>query len=97
MLMILASYRVNILGFPNSPAIKVKNPGFLDHRLALEWLRGNYHCFGGDPGKMILLGHSAGSISIAYWQYAYKDDPIVKGLVELSGQPGLVPTDDRSS
>lgn len=44
---------------------------------------------------MTLLGQSAGSI--AYWSYAYKDDPIVAGVIELSGQPGLIATDDGSS
>lgn len=97
MLTIIISYRVNIFGFPNSPAIATKNPGLLDQRLAIEWLRDNIGNFGGDPSKMTLLGHSAGSMSIVYWSYAYKDDPIVRGLVELSGQPGLIATDDGSS
>lgn len=46
---------------------------------------------------MTLAGHSAGSISIAYWSYAYVDDPIVSGLIEWSGQPGLIPNDDGSN
>ncbi len=97
MFIIPTSYRVNIFGFPNSPAISAKNPGLLDQRLAIEWLRDNIRSFGGNPDQMTLVGHSAGSISIAYWSYAYKNDPIVKGLVEISGQPGLITTDDGSS
>lgn len=46
---------------------------------------------------MTLVGHSAGSMSIVYWSYAYKEDPIVAGLVEISDQPGLIATDDGSS
>ncbi|CZR58726.1 uncharacterized protein PAC_08618 [Phialocephala subalpina] len=60
-------------------------------------LRDNIRSFGGDPSQMTLMGHSAGSMSIAYWSYAYKSDPIVAGLIELSGQPGLIATDDGSS
>lgn len=45
----------------------------------------------------MLAGHSAGSQSIAYWSYAYKGDSIVSGLIEISGQPGLIANDDGSS
>ncbi|KAH8672755.1 Alpha/Beta hydrolase protein [Tricladium varicosporioides] len=91
------NYRVNIFGFPNSPAIPYKNVGLLDQRLAVEWLRDNIASFGGDPRRMVLSGQSAGSISATYWSYTYPNDPIVSGLIEYSGQPGLLATDDGSS
>ena len=91
------SYRLNIFGFPNSPAITVKNPGLLDQRLGVEWLRDNIKTFGGDPSRMTLSGQSAGSQSVAIWSYAYPDDPIVSGLIEFSGQASLIPPDDGSS
>ncbi|KAF2734790.1 alpha/beta-hydrolase [Polyplosphaeria fusca] len=91
------NYRVNLFGFPNSPALEDKNLGLLDQRLAVEWLRDNIAAFGGDPKRMVLAGHSAGSISIAYWSFTYAAEPIVKGLFEMSGQPGLIPTDDGTS
>ncbi|KAH6680802.1 carboxylesterase family protein [Halenospora varia] len=91
------NYRVNIFGFPNSPAIPLKNVGLLDQRLAIEWLRDNIASFGGDPKRMVLSGQSAGSISAAYWSFTYVDDPIVSGLIEFSGQPGLLETDNGSS
>ena len=46
---------------------------------------------------MTLSGQSAGSQSVAIWSYAYPNDPIVSGLIEFSGQPGLIPPDDGSS
>ncbi|KAF2106962.1 Alpha/Beta hydrolase protein [Lophiotrema nucula] len=91
------NYRVNVFGFPNTPAVPEKNLGLLDQRLAVEWLRDNIKAFGGDPDRMVLSGHSAGSISVAYWSFAYVEDPIVKGFIETSGQPGLVATDDGTS
>ncbi|KAF2761786.1 carboxylesterase family protein [Pseudovirgaria hyperparasitica] len=91
------NYRVNIFGFPNTPALTTKNIGLLDQRLALEWLRTNIASFGGDPSRMTLMGHSAGSISAALLSYAHVEDPIVSSLIELSGQPGLIPSDDGSS
>ena len=87
---------MNVFGFPNSPAIQ-KNVGLLDQRLGVEWLRDNIGSFGGDPNRMTLAGHSAGSQSIAYWSYAYKNDSIVSSLIEFSGQPGLIANDDGSS
>lgn len=36
-------------------------------------------------------------MSVAYWSYAYVDDPIVSVFIEFSGQPGLVATDDGTS
>ena len=90
------SYRLNAFGFPNSPAIKHKNLGLLDQRLAIEWIRDNIQAFGGDPSRMTLWGHSAGSISISLYSYQYVDDPIVSALIETSGQPSLIPSDDGS-
>lgn len=83
------SYRANIFGFPNFPAIKTKNPGLLDQRLAVGWFRDSIAASRGDPARMVLVGHSAGSMSIVYWSYAYKDEPTVSEFVGLSGQPGL--------
>lgn len=91
------NYRLNLFGFPNSPELKDKNLGFLDQRLAVEWVRDNIKAFGGDPERMVLMGHSAGSHSVSTWAYAWKDDPIVKGLVTLSGQALAVQLDDGSS
>lgn len=90
------NYRLNIFGFPNSPAV-TPNLGLLDQRLAVEWIRDNIAAFGGDPKKMSLMGQSAGSMSIAYWSYAYPDDPIVRGFIELSGQEIGVQPDDGTS
>lgn len=88
---------MGIFDFLDSPAIETKNPSLLDQILAVEWLRDNISAYSGDPSRMALAGHSAGSQSIAYSSYAYKNDAMVSGLVELSGQPGLIATDDGSS
>jgi len=97
MIFVTINYRVNIFGFPNTPALDMKNPGLRDQRLAVEWLRDNIAALGGDAKRMTLSGQSAGSMSAAYWSYAYSHDPIVSALVEFSGQPGLVATDDGTS
>ena len=43
------SYRLNIFGFPAAPGLgdKQLNPGLLDVRRAVEWVRDNIAAFGG--------------------------------------------------
>lgn len=85
----ISSYRLNIFGFPDSPALgpEEKNLGLRDQRLALEWLRDNIKAFGGDPTKMTLFGQSAGSISAALHSFWKPDDPIVRAMILQSGLP----------
>ncbi|KAL5346223.1 hypothetical protein ACLOAV_008491 [Pseudogymnoascus australis] len=60
------NYRVNVFGFPSSPALPLtkSNPGFLDQRLALEWVQKNIHAFNGDPKKVTIGGESSGASSV---------------------------------
>ncbi|PQE19329.1 hypothetical protein CJF31_00009404 [Rutstroemia sp. NJR-2017a BVV2] len=78
------NYRVSILGFPGNPSAQ-GNLGFLDQRLALEWIRDNIASFGGDPSRITLFGQSAGGASTDYYSYAFASDPIVYALIEQSG------------
>ncbi|PQE26535.1 hypothetical protein CJF30_00001287 [Rutstroemia sp. NJR-2017a BBW] len=78
------NYRVSILGFPGNPSSQ-GNLGFLDQRLALEWIRDNIASFGGDPTRITLFGQSAGGASTDYYSYAFSSDPIVHALIEQSG------------
>ena len=78
------NYRVNIFGFPGVPSLP-QNPGLLDQRLAVEWVRDNIAGFGGDPTKITLFGQSAGGASVDYWSYAWRGDPLVHGLISQSG------------
>lgn len=90
------NYRINIFGFPGAPEVPT-NLGLLDQRLAIEWVRDNIAAFGGDPTKIAIFGQSAGGVSIDYYSYAYKDDPIVHGIVLESGNvfsfPIITPED----
>ncbi|KAK2778920.1 chlorogenic acid esterase precursor [Colletotrichum kahawae] len=83
------NYRMKLFGFPNSAALTEQNLGLLDQRFAIEWVRDNIAQFGGDPAKMTLWGHSAGSIAVDYYSFAYPQDPIVRGLVMDSGTAHL--------
>ena len=91
------NYRLNIFGFPTTPAVKQRNVGLLDQRTAVEWVAANIGAFGGDPERIVLAGQSAGATSVAVYAFAYPDDPIVKGLITMSGQPETNLRDDGAS
>ncbi|KAF2875900.1 para-nitrobenzyl esterase [Massariosphaeria phaeospora] len=81
------NYRVSIMGFPNAAGLKAdeQNLGFLDQRAGVEWIKQNIANFGGDPERITLWGQSAGAMSTDYFNFAYPEDPIVKGLIMSSG------------
>lgn len=82
------NYRVNIFGFPRAGALDGRhlNPGFLDVRMAVQWVYQNIAEFGGDPSRMILFGNSAGGTQVDKYAYAWAHDPLVTGYICMSGQ-----------
>jgi cholinesterase len=84
-ILVSLNYRVNVFGFPGAPSLSQANPGLLDQRLAVEWVRDNIAAFGGDPGRITIYGQSAGSMSVDDYAFAWKNDPIVNGFILSSG------------
>ncbi|KAL4961647.1 Alpha/Beta hydrolase protein [Aspergillus stella-maris] len=84
------NYRLNVFGFPSAAGLNGQqfNPGYMDQRLAIEWVRDNIDAFGGDPNRMLLFGESAGGGSVDSYTYAYTEDPIVSAVVPISGVVG---------
>ena len=78
------NYRINIFGFSGAPG-EPENAGLLDQRKAIEWVRDNIAAFGGDPAKISIMGQSAGGSAVDYYAYAYANDPIVAGIISISG------------
>ncbi|KAK3292957.1 Alpha/Beta hydrolase protein [Chaetomium fimeti] len=81
------NHRDNIFGYTNAAGQPPdqQNPGLLDARLAIEWVRDNIGSFGGDPTRIGLWGESSGAIIIAYYSYVYRDDPIANSVILDSG------------
>ncbi|KAK8214673.1 carboxylesterase [Phyllosticta capitalensis] len=83
------NYRLNIFGFPDAAGLDEVNLGLMDQRLAVEWTRDNIAKFGGNPDNMVIWGQSAGAVAVDYYNFAWPEEPIVKGLIMDSGTAHL--------
>lgn len=79
------NYREGILGYFAHPALAAEsehhvsgNYGTLDQIAALKWVYENIDAFGGDPGRITLLGQSAGAHSVM----TLCNTPLTDGLVQ---------------
>ncbi|KAG8185539.1 hypothetical protein JTE90_012875 [Oedothorax gibbosus] len=60
------NYRVGVMGFFSAFIEEVEgNMGFYDQILAMRWIKNNAQAFGGDPDNIVLMGQSAGAVSIS--------------------------------
>ncbi|GAB6023360.1 Carboxylesterase 5A [Chamberlinius hualienensis] len=60
------NYRVGALGFLSTgDSASPGNYAFFDQALALKWVKQNIRAFGGDPNRVTIVGHSAGSVSVS--------------------------------
>jgi carboxylesterase type B len=84
-------FRTNIFGFSGSPEIPLgeQNSGFLDQRLALQWVQDNIPEFGGDPEKVILFGESARGYSVKQLLALPPTQPSFRATIIQSGGADL--------
>ncbi|MBB6093517.1 para-nitrobenzyl esterase [Povalibacter uvarum] len=80
---ISAGYRVGAFGFMAHPELTAQSPhrasgnyGYLDQVAALQWIQRNVRQFGGDPGRVTIMGQSAGAGSV----FSLQASPLAKGL-----------------
>src|ERR1700759_5032385 len=87
-IVVAINYRTNIYGFPGSPHLPFteNNLGFLDQRLALDWVQRNIHAFGGDPDKVTIFGESAGAASVDELLTTMPTNPPFRAAIMESGQ-----------
>jgi para-nitrobenzyl esterase len=80
-----ANYRLGPLGFFAHPALTREsehhssgNYGLLDQLQVLRWVRENIKHFGGDPGKITVMGQSSGAVDICLLMAS----PLATGLFQ---------------
>ena len=79
----------------------VRYPSFVeDGALAVRWAVDHARALGGDPGRMVLIGHSAGAYNAAmlaldnvYLKAAGVDPKVVRAFAGLSGPYDFLPLD----
>jgi para-nitrobenzyl esterase len=71
LVVVSANYRLGPFGFFAHPALTAEsqyhssgNYGLLDQLQALRWIKENISEFGGDPGRVTVMGQSAGAVDI---------------------------------
>lgn len=79
-------------------APEVYFPGFLqDCAAAVKWVRANAARYGGDPERIVLVGHSAGAYNAAMLaldpQWLGADRKALRGFAGLSGPYDFLPLD----
>ncbi|KNG80689.1 carboxylesterase hlo [Aspergillus nomiae NRRL 13137] len=87
---VTVNYRTNFFGFPGGdvPATE-RNLGFLDQRLALDWVQRNIAGLGGDPFKVTIFGESAGGGSVDALITAPPDPAPFHAAIMQSGQSSI--------
>ena len=84
---------------------EVKFPAFLqDGAQAIRWVHDNARIYGGDPSRIVVMGHSAGAYIAAMlaldpeWLGAVGLDPLrdVAGLIGVSGPYDFLPLKDET-
>ena len=75
---------------------EVRYPAFLqDNAAAVHWVRQHVRDFGGDPARLVLMGHSAGAYNAAMLaldpRWLGADRAAVRGLIGLAGPYDFLP------
>jgi para-nitrobenzyl esterase len=82
------NYRLGAEGFmelDDAPS----NRGLLDCIAALQWVRGNIAAFGGDPGRVTVMGQSAGGMAVAALLVSAAAEGLLQQAVIASGISGF--------
>jgi para-nitrobenzyl esterase len=86
------AYRLGPFGFLAHPGLTAESPsggsgdyGLMDQIAALRWVRRNIAAFGGDPGRVTILGQSAGAMSVSLLMASPKAAGLFQRAVAQSG------------
>lgn len=84
------NYRLGPLGFCCLPHLaqrdgRTGNYALFDQLTALQWIHDNIAAFGGDPGRVTLMGQSAGAMSVQLLCCSPLTAHLIHGAIMLSG------------
>ncbi|KAH8358651.1 hypothetical protein KR093_001645 [Drosophila rubida] len=80
------NYRLGPLGFLSTgDAMLPGNLGLKDQRLALHWIKQNIAQFGGNPHKILVMGHNAGAASVHLHLLNSSFQRLASAAVSISG------------
>ena len=85
---ISVAYRLAVFGFLSTGDEHLPgNLGLWDQHTALTWIHKYIADFGGDPGKVTIIGHSAGSGSAIIQSLNPRNKGLFRRVIGLSGSP----------
>jgi para-nitrobenzyl esterase len=86
------NYRIGVLGFLAHPELTAEsghdasgNYGMMDILAALQWVKANAAAFGGDPGNVTVMGHSAGAWNMSHLQVSPLAEGLYQRVIAMSG------------
>lgn len=92
------NYRLGVPGFFAHPALSAESPdhvsgnyGLQDAVAALRWVRSNIARFGGDPGKVTIIGQSAGGRTVQALLFSPRAKGLFHGAIAESSIPWVMP------
>ncbi|CDZ62053.1 carboxylesterase/lipase family protein [Neorhizobium galegae] len=93
------NYRVGLMGFMAHPELTAEQGGhsgnyaYLDQNAALKWIKSNIAKFGGDSGRVVIMGQSAGARSVTEQIFSPLSKGLFSGAVMSSGCTWNIATD----
>ncbi|KAJ3662755.1 hypothetical protein Zmor_007085 [Zophobas morio] len=87
-ILVTINYRLGPFGFLSTQdGVIPGNNGLKDQQLSLQWVHRHISLFGGDPHKVTVFGHSAGSASVGYHLLNPKSQGLFWAAICQSGSP----------
>ncbi|XP_052859909.1 juvenile hormone esterase-like [Anopheles cruzii] len=97
-ILVVIPYRLGAFGFLSTgDGAASGNYGLKDQRLALRWVHRNIRDFGGDPGRVTIMGHSSGAASVQLQLMHLGNEGLFQRAISLSGNalaPWSTPLED---
>lgn len=88
-IVVMIGYRLGLFGFLAHPEITAETPegmpisnfGMQDQSFALHWVARNIRNFGGDPGRIVICGQSAGAESVQTQLCSPFNEGLISGAI----------------